>query len=61
VISALLGAAVGVLIIVCARFIRGERWVYALGLITLPSIYAFFALHVGEQAVSVSEMIFGIP
>ena len=60
-IEALIGAAVGVLTIVSARLIRGERWVYSLGLLTLPGIYAFFALQAGEQAVGVKEMIFGVP
>ena len=60
-IAALIGATVGVLTIVLARFIRGERWVYAVGLLTLPSLYAFFALRAGEPAVAVREMIYGIP
>lgn len=60
-IEALVGAAVGVLTIVSARIIRGQRWLYAIGLITLPSLYAFFALQVGEQAVGVKEMMYGIP
>lgn len=60
-IEAFIGAAVGVLTIVSARFIRGERWLYSLGLLTLPSLYAFFALQAGEQAVGVKEMIYGVP
>jgi hypothetical protein len=56
-IEALIGVAVGVLTIVAARIIRGQRWLYSLGLLTLPSLYAFFALHAGEQAVGVKEMI----
>lgn len=60
-IEALIGAAVGVLTILLARFIRGERWLYSLGLLTLPSLYASFALHAGEPAVGVKEMIFGVP
>jgi hypothetical protein len=61
VIEALNGAAVGVLTIVSARLIRGERWLYSLGLLTLPGIYAFFAIQAGEQAVGVKEMIYGVP
>jgi hypothetical protein len=61
VIEALIGAAVGVITIVSARFIRGERWLYSLGLLTLPGIYAVFALQAGEQAVGVKEMIYGVP
>jgi hypothetical protein len=61
VIAALIGAAVGVLTILIARFVRGERWLYSLGLLSLPSLYACFALRAGEQAVSVKEMIYGAP
>ena len=60
-IGALIGAAVGVLTIVSARLISGERWLYSLGLLTLPSLYAFFALQAGEQAVAIKEMIYGLP
>jgi hypothetical protein len=60
-IEGLIGVAVGVLTIVLARIIRGERWLYSLGLLTLPSLYAFFALQAGEQAVGVKEMIYGVP
>ena len=60
-IAALIGAAVGVLTIVLARLIRGERWLYSLGLLTLPSLYASFALRAGEQAVAIKEMIWGVP
>jgi hypothetical protein len=60
-IAALIGVAVGVLTIVLARIIRGQHWLYALGLLTLPSLYASFALRVGEPAVGVQEMIYGVP
>jgi hypothetical protein len=60
-IEALIGVAVGVLTIVLARIIRGQRWLYSLGLLTLPSLYASFALQAGEPAVGVKEMIYGIP
>ena len=60
-IEALIGAAVGVLTILVARFIRGERWLYSLGLLTLPGLYASFALQAGEPAVGVKEMIYGVP
>lgn len=60
-IEALVGAAVGVLTIVSARIIRGQRWLYAIGLLTLPSLYAFFALQAGEPAVGIKEMMYGIP
>ena len=60
-IEALIGVAVGVLTIVLARIIRGQRWLYSMGLLTLPSLYACFALQAGEQAVGVKEMIYGVP
>lgn len=60
-IEALIGVAVGVLTIVSARMIRGQHWMYSIGLLTLPSLYAFFALQAGEPAVGVREMIYGIP
>ena len=60
-IEALVGVAVGVLTIVVARIIRGQRWLYSIGLLTLPSLYANFALQAGEQAVGVKEMIYGVP
>ena len=60
-IEAIIGGAVGVLTIVLTRIIRGQRWLYSLGLLTLPSLYALFALQAGEQAVGVKELIYGIP
>lgn len=60
-IEALIGVAVGVFTIVLARIIRGQRWLYAIGLLTLPSLYANFALQAGEPAVGVKEMIYGVP
>lgn len=60
-IAALIGVAVGVLTIVLARIVRGQRWLYSLGLLILPGLYAFFALQAGEQAVGVIEMIYGVP
>jgi len=60
-IESLIGAAVGILTILIARLIGGQRWLYALGLVTLPSLYASFALYVGEPAVGAKEMIYGIP
>jgi hypothetical protein len=61
VIEALIGAAVGVVTIAFARVIRGESWLYSLSLLTLPSIYAVFALRAGKPPVGVEEMIYGMP
>jgi hypothetical protein len=60
-IEALIGVAVGVLTIVLARVIGGQHWLYSIGLLTLPSLYASFALRAGEPAVGVKEMIYGVP
>lgn len=60
-LAALVGVAVGVLTIVFARLIRGQHWVYSLGLLTLPALYASFALRAGEPAVGLKEMALGIP
>ena len=59
--EAIIGAAVGVLTIGVARLIRGQRWLYAIGLLTLPSLYAVFALRAGQQAVAIKEMMYGTP
>jgi hypothetical protein len=55
------GAAVGVLTIVVARALRGERWLYSLGLIALPGLYASFALSAGLPAVTFQELTWGAP
>ncbi len=60
-IEALAGIGVGLLTIVFARTIRGQRSVYALGLLTLPTLYALFALHAGDHAVAIKEMTYGLP
>ena len=60
-IEVLLGATVGVLTILVARIIRGERWLYSIGLLVLPGLYALFALGAGEQAASVKEVLYGTP
>lgn len=60
-IEALIGVAVGILTIVLARIIRGRHWLYSIGLLTLPSLYACFALQAGEPTVVVKEMLYGIP
>jgi hypothetical protein len=61
VIEALVGVAAGVLTIVVARGIRGQRWLYAIGLLVLPGLYAMFALRAGDPAVVAKELIYGVP
>lgn len=60
-VEAILGVAVGVLTIAAARRIRGQHWVYSLGLLILPGLYTLFALRVDERALGAKEMIYGIP
>lgn len=60
-LAGLIGVAVGIFTIVVARLIHGQRWLFALGLLTLPSLYAAFALHAGEPAVGGTEMLYGVP
>ena len=60
-IAAFIGVALGILVILMARVTRGERRLYALGLLTLPSLYAFFALQAGDQAAALKEMLYGLP
>lgn len=60
-IEALLGAATGVLTIFLARIIRGQGWLFSIGLLVLPGLYMLFALQAGEQAVGMQEMLYGIP
>ena len=60
-IEALIGVAVGVLTIVVARSIRGQRSLYSIGLLTLPSLYALFALEARVPAIGVKEMFYGVP
>lgn len=60
-VEALVGAAVGVLTIVVARIVRGQRWMYAIGLLLLPTLYALFGMRAGEPAVAARELAYGIP
>ena len=60
-LEAIIGAAVGVITIAIARAIRGQRWLYSSGLLTLPSLYASFALRIGDAALGIRELVYGIP
>lgn len=61
VIEILVGVAAGVLTIALARALGAQRWMFSLGLLTLPSLYAAFALGAGDGAVAATEMTYGIP
>lgn len=60
-VEALAGIIFGVLTIVAARFIKGERWLYTLALITLPGIYIGFSLATGDSETAWKETIYGEP
>ena len=60
-IGAVIGIALGILVIAFARVTRGEGRLYALGLLTLPSLYALFALHAGDQGAAIRELLYGLP
>src|SRR4051812_20237393 len=60
-VASLIGVTVGVLTILFARVVRGQRWGFSIGLLTLPSLYGMFALRAGEPAVGLKEMIYGVP
>lgn len=60
-IEAIAGAMVGVLTILFARLIKGERWLYSLALLSLPGAYVIFALYAGETAIGAKEAIYGVP
>lgn len=60
-IETIIGVLAGLATIALARRIRGEHWVYALSLISLPTIYAGFAWYAGESRIGWQEMLFGLP
>lgn len=60
-IETLTGIASGILIILIVRLLRGQHWMYSIGLPVLPSLYALFAISVGAHAVGLKEMIYGLP
>lgn len=60
-IEAAAGLLVGLVTILIARRLRGEHWLYALALISLPSLYAGFAWHAGETGIGLQEMAIGLP
>lgn len=60
-IEAAFGLLVGLATIVIARRLRSEHWLYALALISLPSIYAGFAWWIGETGIGLQELTVGLP
>ncbi len=60
-IEALAGTLVAALTIVLARFFKAERWFYALDLLSLPGVYAFYALRAGDHAAVAKALAWGVP
>src|SRR5205085_12636883 len=61
-LEAFIGAATGALTILLARRIPGgQRWLYAIGLLTLPALYAMWAARTGDRALVAKELVYGIP
>lgn len=60
-IEALVGIAAGLATIILARVVRGQRWMYSIGLLVLPTLYILFALRTGETALIAAEALYGVP
>ena len=60
-IEALVGISAGLATIVLARIVRGQRWIYSIGLLVLPTLYILFALRTGEAALIAEEGLYGVP
>jgi hypothetical protein len=60
-IEGLVGIAGGIMTILFARSVRGERWVYALGLLSLPGFYFAFAWSAGSMNIGLAELLWGLP
>lgn len=55
------GAALGITLILLAKGFRGESWILSAALILLPLIYVAFALAAREWDTAVVELSFGAP
>ncbi len=60
-IEGIVGVGVGLATIVLARAVRGQRWMYSIGLLLLPTLYMLFALRTGETALIAEEALYGVP
>ena len=60
-IEGIAGIAVGLATIALARIVRGQRWMYSIGLVVLPTLYILFALRAGETALIAKEALYGAP
>ena len=60
-LETVIGVALGAGTIAFARMTRSERWMYSSALMTLPLIYAAFAMYGGEGAATKLELLWGLP
>lgn len=60
-IEGLAGIVGGITTILFARSVRGEKWVYALGLLSLPGFYCAFAWSSGSVGIVPAELLWGLP
>lgn len=60
-IAILAGLASAALIVVLARQLRAESWLYSLALPALPGLYAGFALSAGDVAAAERDLLLGLP
>lgn len=60
-LTAIVGVAFGLAYIFLARLLRVDRWLFALGLISLPVVYSVFALYAGQRLPAALELAWGIP
>lgn len=59
--SLALGVVVGLISVVSARRLGGERWMYAATLPLLPLIYVAFAMVGADGTVGAKELLAGVP
>jgi len=59
--SLALGAVVGLVSVLSARRLGGERWMYAAALPLLPLIYVVFAMVGDDGSVGAKELLAGVP
>eukprot|EP00456_Euglypha_rotunda_P052733 TRINITY_DN42512_c0_g1_i1.p2 TRINITY_DN42512_c0_g1~~TRINITY_DN42512_c0_g1_i1.p2 ORF type:complete len:107 (+),score=16.42 TRINITY_DN42512_c0_g1_i1:155-475(+) len=60
-LEAAIGFALGVSTIFFARMTRSENWMYALSLLSLPLIYAAFAMYGEQDTAAKLDLLWGLP
>ena len=60
-LEALMGIALAVFIIWSGRFQKNENWLYSASAISLPLLYAGFAVYAGNVTDVRLELLYGLP